>query len=124
EVYDAHGVTRIVAVKNNGRKQVYRVTLGNGQWIKATADHVVKAVHDRRTTPQWLRVDQLQPGMRMHLHPHRAKAAAHAYATVGVSTPWAEPIDDAADEQRAAEAALAGWLQADVFVGQYEVGTN
>ncbi|MDP9285775.1 MAG: hypothetical protein M3P41_12620, partial [Actinomycetota bacterium] len=69
EVYDAHGITRIVAAKHNGRKPVFRVSLGNGQWIEATGDHVVKAVHDRRTAPQWLRVDPLRPGMRMHLHP-------------------------------------------------------
>src|SRR5439155_4870020 len=30
EVYDANGVTRILAVKNNGRKPVYRVSLRNG----------------------------------------------------------------------------------------------
>src|SRR6266508_3120186 len=78
EVYDAHGVTRIVAVKHNGKKPVFRVTLRNGQWIEASADHVVKAVHERRTEPQWLRVDQLEPGMRMHLHPHRAKVAQRA----------------------------------------------
>src|SRR5262249_33132732 len=47
EVYDSQGITRIVATKYNGRKPVYRVTLRNGQWIEATADHVVKAVHER-----------------------------------------------------------------------------
>src|SRR5690242_8409165 len=73
EVYDSTGVTRIVAVKSNGRKPVYRVTLRNGQFVEATADHVVRAVRDRRTKPEWLRVDQLEAGMRMHLHPHRAK---------------------------------------------------
>ena len=44
EIYDSFGVTRIVAVKANGRKPVLRVTFGNGQWIEATSDHVVKAV--------------------------------------------------------------------------------
>src|SRR5215207_7070432 len=44
EVYDANGVTRIVAVKHNCRKPVYRVKLRNGQYVEATADHVVKAV--------------------------------------------------------------------------------
>src|SRR5438128_5516651 len=39
EVYDAHGVTRVIAVKHNGRKPVFRVTLRNGQWVEATADH-------------------------------------------------------------------------------------
>src|SRR5712692_372731 len=59
EIYDAHGVTRIVAVKHNGRKPVYRVTLRNGQWVEATPDHLVKAVYERRTEPSWLRLDRL-----------------------------------------------------------------
>jgi len=123
EVYDAHGVTRIVAVKHNGRKPVFRVTLRNGQWVEATADHIVKAVHERRTQPEWLRVDQLRPGMRMHLHPHRAKVKEPAYATVGAAGAWDDSQLEAGDEVRVAEAALAGWLQADGFVGQY-TGTN
>ena len=73
EVYDPAGVTRIRAVKSNGRKPVRRVRLRNGNYVEATPDHVVKAVAERRTQPVWLRVDQLKPGMRMHLHPHRAK---------------------------------------------------
>jgi ribonucleoside-diphosphate reductase alpha chain len=72
EVYDSQGTTRVVAVKDNGRKPVWRVKLRNGSFVEATADHVVKAVAERRTRSQWLRVDQLQPGMRMHLHPHGA----------------------------------------------------
>src|SRR5439155_683641 len=124
EVYDASGVTRIVAVKHNGRKPVFRVTLRNGQWIEATADHVVKAVDERRTTPEWLRVDELVPGMRMHLHPHRAKAPAPAYVTAGAPSSWEDSLEEGADDVSVAEAALAGWLQADGFVGQYEQGTN
>jgi ribonucleoside-diphosphate reductase alpha chain len=89
EVYDSEGTTRIVAVKHNGRKPVWRVTLRNGSFVEATPDHVVKAVTERRTTPQWLRVDQLQPGMRMHLHPHGA--VVRQPALVGAGTDWAEP---------------------------------
>ena len=44
EVYDADGVTRIVATKSNGVKPVFRVRLRNGSFVEATADHVVKAV--------------------------------------------------------------------------------
>src|SRR5207248_5509876 len=97
EVYDPAGTTRILAVKHNGRKPVFRVTLRNGQWVEATADHVVRAVHERRTTPEWLRVDELVPGMRMHLHPHRAKVAAPAYATVGAPSHWDDTADDDVD---------------------------
>ena len=83
EVYDAHGVTRIVATKANGIKPVFRVRLRNGSFVDATADHVVKAVRERRTAPQWLRVDELEVGMRMHLHPHRAKVAERALGRGG-----------------------------------------
>ena len=124
EVYDSHGTTQIVAVKHNGRKQVFRVLLRNGQWVEATADHVVKAVSERRAGAQWLRVDELRPGMRMHLHPHRAKAAVPALVTVGGPVLSDELEAGAADVLLVAEAALAGWLQADGFVGQYEQGTN
>ncbi|HEY0387232.1 MAG TPA: vitamin B12-dependent ribonucleotide reductase [Gaiellales bacterium] len=117
EVYDAHGSTRVVAVKANGKKPVWRVTLRNGAYIEATPDHVVKAVAERRTTPAWLRVDQLVAGMRLHLHPHTARVAQKALVGAGGL------VDEDGDRTAVSEAALAGWLQADGFVGQYE-GTN
>ena len=126
EVYDADGVTRIVATKYNGEKPVYRVSLRNGQWVEATPDHVVKAVQERRTAPQWLRVDQLEVGMRMHLHPHRAKVGEPVLVPAGgIEGEPLAPLEPSEDERVAiAEAALAGWLQADGFVGQYASGTN
>ena len=36
-VYDQTGVTRVVAVKHNGVKPVYRVRLANGNSVEATA---------------------------------------------------------------------------------------
>ncbi len=130
EVYDSSGVTSVVAVKANGRKPVWRVRLRNGSFVEATPDHVVKAARDRRTSPEWLRVDQLETGMRMHLHPHRARVGERALVAAG--GPDVESLDaadyfEAADEATQvgrAEAALAGWLQADGFVGQYSEGTN
>ena len=129
EVYDSSGVTRIVAVKANGVRPVYRVMLRNGSFVEATPDHVVRAVRERRAEPEWLRVDELEVGMRMHLHPHRAKVAERALVHVGSGLPESPELDDlfAAHADRrvvVAEAALAGWLQADGFVGQYETGTN
>jgi ribonucleotide reductase alpha subunit len=120
-VYDAHGTTRIVAVKANGTKPVWRVNLRNGSYIEATPDHVVKAVAERRTAPAWLRVDRLVPGMRLHLHPHKSRVAERALAVAGPGDLLDDPTDT--DTRLVAEAALAGWLQADGFVGQYN-GTN
>ncbi|HLM51856.1 MAG TPA: LAGLIDADG family homing endonuclease, partial [Solirubrobacteraceae bacterium] len=120
EVYDANGVTRVIATKHNGSKRVFRVRLRNGQYVEATADHLVKAVEQRRTTPSWLRVDELRLGMRMHLHPHRAKTVERALVATGVG----QLEGDLGDDVSVSEAALAGWLQADGFVGQYDRGTN
>ena len=41
KVYDAHGVTRVVAVKDNGVKDVLRIHLKSGQALDVTADHLV-----------------------------------------------------------------------------------
>jgi ribonucleotide reductase alpha subunit len=125
EVYDSAGTTRVVAVKANGRKPVWRVRLRNGGFIEATPDHVVKAVRVRRGRPEWLRVDQLEPGMRTHLHPHRAKVQAPITVLAGGASSFGdEPDWSKADCVEVSEAALAGWLQADGFVGQYDRGTN
>ncbi|MGH2899093.1 MAG: LAGLIDADG family homing endonuclease, partial [Solirubrobacteraceae bacterium] len=124
EVYDTHGVTRVVATKANGVKPVFRVRLRNGSFVEATADHVVKAVRERRTAPRWLRVGELELGMRMHLHPHRAKVAEPALVGAGRLAADDDGGLRAADPIAVAEAALAGWLQADGFVGRYDHGTN
>jgi ribonucleoside-diphosphate reductase alpha chain len=125
EVYDANGVTQVLATKANGRKRVMRVKLRNGSFIEATPDHVVKAVAERGGQPGWLRVDELKLGMRMHLHPHRAKVLDPVRVAVGAHGDDGSPLDDITyvDRLGVAEAALAGWLQADGFVGQY-TGTN
>ena len=130
EVYDADGTSRIIAVKANGRKPVVRVRLRSGSFVEATPDHVVRATRERNGAPQWLRVDQLELGMRMHLHPHRARIGERVAIAAGGpafgddldGVDYLEVMDESTRLDRA-EAALAGWLQADGFVGQYD-GTN
>jgi ribonucleoside-diphosphate reductase alpha chain len=64
-VFDAKGLTRVVAVKHNGVKAVYRVRLTNGNFIEATADHLVLACHGHKGRQRWYEVGQLEPGMRL-----------------------------------------------------------
>jgi ribonucleoside-diphosphate reductase alpha chain len=64
-VYDARGVTRVVAVKHNGVKGVYRVRLENGNAIEATSDHLVLARPGRSCKQEWLEVADLEPGMSL-----------------------------------------------------------
>ena len=104
-VFDQKGVTRVVAVKHNGVKPVYRVRLANGNSIEATADHLVLACDEHKGVRSWRRVDALAIGQRLLQRTDTT-------------------IDVAGGEMEAAEAALAGWLQGDGFVGQYATGTN
>ena len=104
-VYDRHGITKVVAVQYTGVKPVYRVRLTNGNSIEATADHKVLACVGHKGKQEWFEVGQLKAGMRLIQRTDTAIAPKKA----GV---------------QGAEAALAGWLQADGFVGQYAHGTN
>jgi ribonucleoside-diphosphate reductase alpha chain len=109
EVFDGrdngHATTKVVAIKSNGDKPVFRIVLKNGLFIEATADHLVWVLDERRTTGHWLKVEQLIPGQRMQL------------STV-------TSVSKTSDETEVSECALAGWLQGDGFVGQYTEGTN
>ena len=94
-----------MAVKENGEKVVFAIALKNGVFIEATGDHLVLATAERRTDTAWCRVDELRPGMRLQLSTRTAVIAD-------------------SDDRAIDEAALAGWLQGDGFVGQYAHGTN
>src|SRR5579863_3565349 len=103
-VFDSDGTTTVKAVKHNGVKTVYRVSLRNGNAIEATSDHLVLVAGDDGAE-RWMPVNDLVAGMRLIQRTDTALAANR-------------------DPMAHAEAALAGWLQADGFVGQYSEGAN
>ena len=65
-VYDEVGTTRVVAVKHNGVKSVYRVQLANGNYIEATEDHLVRACDGHKGPRGWRPVSALRPGNAPH----------------------------------------------------------
>ena len=72
EVFDRAGVTRIVATKANGRKEVFRLTIGSGVTIDATADHVILVADDRKGhRTSWKRVSEVKTGDRLVLDASR-----------------------------------------------------
>ena len=109
EVFDGSaggsGVTKVKAVQENGQKPVFKIHLKNGSCVEATADHLVFALHNRRKSGAWMRVDAVQAGYRLHL-------STRTTVTKPSST---GEVD---------EAALVGWLQGDGFVGQDSQGTT
>jgi ribonucleoside-diphosphate reductase alpha chain len=104
KVFDADGVTRIVATKANGVKDVLRLHTKAGYTLDVTADHLVWR-SSGSDTGSFVPAGELKPGDKLQWH------RRDSYG------------EDEILRQQIAEAALAGWLQSDGFVGQYE-GTN
>lgn len=104
KVYDAHGVTTVLATKHNGTKEVLRIRSKAGHTLDVTADHLVW-----RSTGEgvgrFVPAGELRVGDTLEWHRRSSFGEAEIHS------------------RDIAEAALAGWLQADGFVGQYD-GTN
>jgi ribonucleoside-diphosphate reductase alpha chain len=69
EVFDGtdegNGTTRVIAVKENGVKSVFRVVLDGGANIEATGDHLVYVLTADGITGRWVRVDALDRGSEL-----------------------------------------------------------
>ncbi len=105
KVYDAAGVTKIVAAKANGVKDVLRLHTSAGYTLDVTADHLVWRATDT-ASGRFVPAGGLRPGDQLQWHRRPSFGEAEI------------------DTREVAEAVLAGWLQSDGFVGQYDSGTN
>ncbi len=70
KVHDAHGLTKVVAVKANGRKPVLRLHTKAGATLDVTADHLVWRA-SRLRTGSFVPAGQLRPGDQAELASHR-----------------------------------------------------
>jgi len=84
EVFDGNsegnGITRVIAVKENGEKAVLRVVLDGGSVVEATGDHLVYALTADGITGRWVRLDSLERGMEL-LQSVRDREAERALAS-------------------------------------------
>ena len=67
KVYDAHGVTRIVATKANGEKQVLRLHTSAGYTLDVTSDHLVWR-STGRDVGRFVPAGSLKPGDTLQWH--------------------------------------------------------
>src|SRR5487761_1828271 len=104
KVYDSHGLTRVVATKANGVKEVLRVHTSAGYRLDVTADHLVWR-DSGKGTGRFVPAGELRSGDRLEW----SRRPCYGESEIEL--------------KQDAEAALAGWLQSDDFVGQYD-GTN
>jgi len=104
KVFDAHGLSKIVAVKANGQKPVLRLHTKAGYTLDVTPDHLVWRCSGQGTG-RFVEAGDLRTGDQLEWH----RTYSHGAGEI--------------TSMAIAQAALAGWLQGDGFVGQYE-GTN
>jgi len=67
KVFDAFGMTRIVATKSNGVKEVLRMYTKSGHTLDVTADHLVWRVSGERTG-RFVEAGTLRPGDHLEFH--------------------------------------------------------
>ena len=108
KVFDAHGLTKVVATKRNGVKDVLRLHTKAGHQLDLSRRTTSCGGAPARATGRFVsRRAQLQRRRQAGVAPPRRRSARPRSAS-----------------REIAEAALAGWLQSDGFVGQYDTGTN
>ncbi len=91
KVYDAHGLTRVVAVKANGTKDVLRLHLKAGHALDVTADHLVWR-SSGEGTGRFVAAGTLRAGDLLEWH-RRTSFGENEISQLDI-----------------AEAALAGWM--------------
>lgn len=107
KIIDAKGISEIIATKYNGLKEVIRIHTRAGYKLDVTSDHLVwKAVGSENNDGKFIPAGDLSINDALTLVRHEPKANFES-----------SPI-------LIAEAALAGWLQSDGFVGQYPNSKN
>jgi ribonucleotide reductase alpha subunit len=104
KVYDANGLTRVVAVKANGVRDVIRLHLKAGHALDVTEDHLVWK-SSGKGSGRFVAAGTLRAGDMLEWH-RRTSFGETEISLLDI-----------------AEAALAGWMQSDGLVGHY-AGTN
>jgi ribonucleoside-diphosphate reductase alpha chain len=93
------GVASLEAKKNNGFREVIEIELVNGSRLYATTDHRFFSAHHHKGNGKWKRVDELNIGDYL----------------------WRQrTVIEQGDQICESEAALAGWLVCNGFIGKYE----
>jgi ribonucleoside-diphosphate reductase alpha chain len=104
KVHDGSGVTRIVATKANGVKEVLRIHTRSGHQLDVTGDHLVWR-SEGNGAGRFVPAAELRSGDELQWHRRESFGEGEI------------------DLIEVAEAALVGWLQSDGVVGQAE-GTD
>ncbi len=143
QVFDGDRFVKVLAVKNNGVRQIFRATLRNGNFIEFTDDHLILTA-DKRSKDggsyswQELRTILGNKVQQISLQtvPSRLEAEL-ALAEVNrlfagsvgqgksnlssetIGTVLGQEQEPGADDLAVAKAALAGWILGDGYYGKY-----
>lgn len=131
-VYDGNDYVKVLAVKNNGIRSVYRATLKNGNYIEFTDDHLIYS-SDKRLKDggeySWVelkkilgyKVQQCSLEYVKSQNPVLSENLIDRTLTVNPHGEIRAEFDSEfnSDEFNIAKAALAGWVIGDGYYGKY-----
>lgn len=138
EVFDGNDFVKVMAVKNNGVKSIYRATLSNGNFIEFTGNHLVWSSDKRKKDGgiySWQPLSTLlgkkvQQTALTDVVPELELISEMAAGSASSKVPFQftkSLLDRSNDENAAsisngllyAQAALAGWIVGDGYYGKY-----
>ncbi|MFA6486584.1 MAG: adenosylcobalamin-dependent ribonucleoside-diphosphate reductase [Candidatus Magasanikbacteria bacterium] len=106
KIFDGEKMVKVLAVKNNGVKKLFRALLRNGNYFDFTDDHMIWSA-DRRQKDggkyDWTELKNIL-GNKVQQY------CAHEVGSASNSAP---------DETKVAKAELAGWVAGDGYYGKY-----
>ncbi|HLC79535.1 MAG TPA: LAGLIDADG family homing endonuclease [archaeon] len=114
KVFDGQQFARVIAVKDNGVKKVFRASLSNGNYIDFTDDHLVLSAKTRDHAFEWIELKDIL-GYKVQ----QALNLEQLQGQIVENVNGAAMQKSMETEIELAKAELSGWIVGDGYFGQY-----
>ncbi|MFH1391179.1 MAG: adenosylcobalamin-dependent ribonucleoside-diphosphate reductase [Candidatus Diapherotrites archaeon] len=116
KVFDGEEFVKILAVKENGIKKVFRATLANGNYIDFTNDHLVWSAKTRESEFGWNELGK-SLGFKVKQSLNTENFVLDLAETQNTNSNTIQKAKISETEMQ--KASLAGWVVGDGYFGQY-----
>src|SRR3989344_721174 len=114
KVFDGQQFARVIAVKDNGVKKVFRASLSNGNYIDFTDDYLVLSAKTRDHAFEWIELKDIL-GYKVQ----QALNLEQLQGQIVENVNGAAMQKSMETEIELAKAELSGWIVGDGYFGQY-----
>ncbi|PIN85092.1 MAG: ribonucleoside-diphosphate reductase, adenosylcobalamin-dependent [Candidatus Diapherotrites archaeon CG11_big_fil_rev_8_21_14_0_20_37_9] len=115
KVFDGKQYVKVLAVKENGIKKVFKATLANGNYIEFTDDHLVLSAKTRESDFEWTELKEIL-GYKVSQTTNTETAGFNSNTSTNANGTVQET---ATKEEELIKASLSGWIVGDGYYGEY-----